>query len=71
MTGIPDDFDENRRKSISQATILPPSEKYREIDGFIKQLESSNEIKTLGDMGIKLNNKMNKFQTKQIGNPSL
>jgi hypothetical protein len=31
MTGIPDDFDENRRKSISQATILAPSSKQSEI----------------------------------------
>lgn len=38
MTGIPDDFDEHRRKNISQATILPPSDKYREIEGFMKEL---------------------------------
>ncbi len=47
MTGIPDDFDENRRKSVSQATILPPSDKFREIEGFIKELQKANEIQNL------------------------
>jgi len=31
MTGIPDDFDEFRRKKISEATIKDPVDKLREI----------------------------------------
>lgn len=31
MTGIPDDFDENRRKKISEKTIQMPSERKKEI----------------------------------------
>ncbi len=40
-------FNENRRKSVSQATILPPSDKFREIEGFIKELQKANEIQNL------------------------
>lgn len=29
MTGIPDNFDESRRKSVSQNTILHPNDKFR------------------------------------------
>jgi len=29
MTGIPDDFDENRRKQISEKTIKQPNEKLK------------------------------------------
>ncbi len=71
MTGIPDDFDEHRRKNISQATILPPSDKYREIEGFMKELEKTNEVKTLSDIGINLSSRMNKFQAKEIPKPAL
>ena len=31
MTGIPDNFDEMRRKKISEQTIKAPSEKLKEI----------------------------------------
>lgn len=31
MTGIPENFDEVRRKKISEQTIKPPQEKQREI----------------------------------------
>jgi len=54
MTGIPDNFDENRRKSISQQTILSPSDKFREIEGFMTDLKKSKEIENLSEIGISL-----------------
>lgn len=69
MTGIPDNFDEQRRKMVSQNTILPPSDKYKEINTFMDKLVE--ERKDLEDMGIYLNKNLNKFQAKQISNPSL
>ena len=47
MTGIPDNFDEMRRKSISQQTILSPGDKYKEIDGFMTDLAKSKELDNL------------------------
>lgn len=40
MTGIPDDFDERRRKAISEKTIKDPSFKVKEIGGLIDQIKS-------------------------------
>jgi hypothetical protein len=71
MTGIPDNFDEMRRKNISQQTILSPGDKYKEIDGFMKSLVASKEIDTLAQIGISLNSRMNKVAAKQISNPTL
>ena len=59
MTGIPDDIDEQRRKGISQKTILAPQDKCQEIKGFIKTLEDSKEIESLREKGIILSTKMN------------
>lgn len=39
MTGIPDDFDEMRRKKISEFTIRPPGEKHQEISGLMNKLK--------------------------------
>jgi hypothetical protein len=41
MTGIPDDFDEMRRKKVSEATILNPPEKHAAIDALMCKLKSS------------------------------
>lgn len=71
MTGIPEDFDEQRRKRISNETILSPEIKLKEIDGFMKALENSTELKTLNEIGINLSNRMNKFQAKEIPKPAL
>ena len=71
MTGIPDDFDETRRKKISEQTIRPPKEKHSEINDFMKTIEGAGEIKNLKEMGIDINTKMTRFQAKQVSNPSL
>ena len=44
MTGIPDDFDENRRKKVSESTIKNPKEKIEEIGGLMKKLKTTREI---------------------------
>ena len=71
MTGIPDNFDEQRRKAISQQTILAPSDKSKEIQSFMTQLSDNGEITRLEELGIKLNSKLNKVPARQISNPSL
>jgi hypothetical protein len=44
MTGIPEDFDEMRRKKISESTIKPPAAKIEEISGLMKKLKNSQDI---------------------------
>ncbi|CAM6000660.1 unnamed protein product [Sphagnum balticum] len=53
MTGIPENFDEYRRKSISEKTIKDPSEKQREILKLINDLKGNDEWNALNEMGIK------------------
>ncbi len=47
MTGIPDDFDERKRKSISERTIKNPGDKKREIEGLMKELGSKKKFEYL------------------------
>jgi cell fate regulator YaaT (PSP1 superfamily) len=44
LTGIPDDFDEMRRKKVSEATILNPPEKLSGIDSLMSKLKNSHEL---------------------------
>ena len=71
MTGIPPDFDEMRRKKISEQTILPPQEKYREIQQFMSKLKESGELDDLEEMGIHISTRMAEISAKQLNNPSL
>ena len=71
LTGIPDNFDEQRRKEISSKTILHPNEKSKEIQSFIDILNKTEEIKTLNEIGININKNLNKLQCKHIGSPLL
>lgn len=52
MTGIPDDFDENRRRAISTHTIKNPKDKLREIGGLMERLKNDQEFKKLKELGI-------------------
>ena len=54
MTGIPDNFDEFRRKKISEQTIKSPEEKQREIVRLMKQLRDNDEFRSLKEVGIKI-----------------
>jgi len=47
MTGIPDSFDEFKRKKISEATIKTPNEKKRDIEDFMKQADKVNDLNSL------------------------
>jgi hypothetical protein len=40
MTGVPEDFDEYRRKKISENTIKAPNEKHKEIGELMTKLKS-------------------------------
>ncbi len=61
MTGIPDDFDEMRRKKVSEATILNPPEKHAAIDALMCKLKSSRELDELRSLGIDLSKSMAEF----------
>lgn len=71
MTGIPDDFDEFRRKKISEATIKPPNEKCKEIDELINKLKNAKQMDQLEGIGIKINRNMEKINAKVIETPRL
>jgi len=47
MTGIPDSFDEFKRKKISEATIKSPNDKKRDIEEFMKQADKVNDLNSL------------------------
>lgn len=47
LTGIPDNFDEQRRKKISEQTILSPKDKHEEIQGFMRELGERRELARL------------------------
>ncbi len=55
MTGIPDNFDEFRRKKISEQTIKGADEKQREIIKLMRQLRDNDEFRSLKEIGIKIN----------------
>jgi hypothetical protein len=71
MTGIPDNFDENRRKAISKQTILAPDKKKREIEDFIGELEKGNHIQNLKELGIDVKKTLNKMSAVTIATPAL
>lgn len=71
MTGIPDDFDEQKRKKISQATIRSPADKKRQIEQFMKEASKVNDLSSLKELGIQIDNKLNQVTAKLIPNPRL
>lgn len=71
MTGIPDDFDEFRRKKISEATIKEAGEKHKEIGKLMEELRVTEEINSLKELGIKLNDRMEIIKGKLIPSPRL
>jgi hypothetical protein len=54
MTGIPENFDEFRRKKISENTIKSADEKQREILNLMKELRANQDFCSLKEMGIKI-----------------
>ena len=58
MTGIPEHFDEFRRKKISENTIKKPEEKQKEIISLMDELRGDNEFSSLKELGIRVNKKL-------------
>lgn len=71
MTGIPDDFDEMRRKKVSEHAIKNPTEKVEEIQKLMDSIKDTDEIKVLRELGIDINTKMHKFPARTIPVPTL
>ena len=71
MTGIPDDFDEFRRKKVSENTIRNPSDRKRDIDNFMNQVKGTEGFKNLDQLGIKIDTKLQQVQAKIIPTPKL
>jgi hypothetical protein len=71
MTGIPEDFDERRRKTISEKTIKDPSFKVREINGLIDLIKDQEKIENFKDLGLKIKFSLEKIEAKLIPSPTL
>jgi hypothetical protein len=71
MTGIPDNFDEMRRKKISEYSIKNPPEKVVEIQALMNELKGTDEIKALSEFGMEIKHTMSKIQAKGIPVPQL
>lgn len=71
MTGIPEDFDEFRRKKISQNTIKSPEEKQKEILRLMKELRDVDEFYQMKDLGIKVSKHLETVKGRIIPMPQL
>lgn len=71
MTGIPNSFDEFKRKKISEATIKPAHEKLKEIEKFMRKVDETNDFSSLKELGISLDNKMKSIDAKLVPLPRL
>lgn len=71
MTGIPDNFDEMRRKKISENTIKPPDDKVREINKLMNQVKQQDKIREFDQLGLTLNYELEKIDSKLIPTPAL
>ena len=71
MTGIPDDFDEFKRKKISEATIKSAEDRKRQISRLMEEIKDTNEVNSLGQFGIKISPSMQTFNAKVIPPPKL
>lgn len=71
MTGIPEDFDEFKRKKISEQTILDAQTKKREILKVVQEIETTDDFERLQDIGLRLNKKLYSFRGKMIPTPRI
>jgi hypothetical protein len=75
MSGLPDDFDERKRREISDHTIVPPSVKLNELQevfsNFNSDKEGFNPSTVAEKLGIKLDTTPAKIKAKQLGLPEL
>ena len=72
MTGIPDDFDEMRRKKVSEKTIKNPAEKLRDIEELMKgKLSKESDLKELSELGLDISRQLTTFKAKVAPMPKL
>jgi hypothetical protein len=71
MTGIPDDFDEFKRKKISEQTILDARTKKGEIMHIIKEIQRTDDFEKLEQVGLRLNRDLYSFSAKNIPTPRI
>lgn len=72
MTGIPDDFDEMRRKKVSERTIKNPQDKLRDIESLMKgKLSKESDMKELAELGLDVSRNLMSFKAKVAPMPKL
>ena len=71
MTGIPENFDEIRRKRISDATIRSATQRRNEIQSLMGEIENTPELAAWRDLGIDINPNMQQIDAKVIPPPSI
>lgn len=71
MTGIPDNFDEMRRKRISDATIKSVTQRRKDIQVLMDEIKDSPEMEAWNDLGIRINPSMQKIEAKVISAPTI
>ena len=71
MTGIPENFDEIRRKRISEATIRSATQRRNEIQSLMDEIKNSPELDAWKDLGIRISPEMQKVNAKIIAAPCI
>ena len=71
VTGIPDHYDEYKRRSISQTTIQSAPDKLKEILDLTNEIENSGEFSALSKLGLEVNKKANGVEGAIIPSPVL
>lgn len=71
MTGLPADFDEHRRKRVSDETIVSAETKFKSIKSFISEIKSTSEEHSLADLGIRIDNKPQEITAKTLSAPTI
>jgi hypothetical protein len=71
MTGIPENFDEFRRKKISESTIKQPQEKQKEILSLMKELRADNDFCSFEELGIEVSKHLEQTKGRLIPTPRI
>ena len=71
MTGIPEDFDEFKRKKISEQTILDARTKKNEIMQIMKDIQRTDDFEKLEQVGLRLKRDLYSLKGKTIPVPRI
>lgn len=75
MSGLPEDFDERKRREVSEHTIVKPEQKLSDIEFLMKSLtnlDSTFNPKSIKEnLSIEINTSLTKIQAKILPNPIL